>query len=40
MRTIFMRYCLKSENENDWMQSEDNDAGGLTPTKEADEVVR
>ena len=31
---------FNSENEDNLMQNEDNDAGGLTPGKEADEVMR
>jgi len=30
---------FKRENEYDLMQNEDNDAGGLAPVKEADEVM-
>ena len=30
---------FKSENEKDLIQDEDNDDGGLTPAKEADEVM-
>ena len=31
---------FKSENEDDLMQNEDDDAGGLAPAKEEDEVMR
>ena len=31
---------FKKINEDNLMQSEDNDAGGLAPTKEADDAMR
>jgi len=31
---------FKKINEDNLMQSEDNDDGGLTPTEEADEAMR
>ena len=40
-RHFFYYYLIESfnsENEDDLMTNEDNNAGGLTPTKEADEV--
>ena len=41
---LFLYYYLiesfKKINEDNLMQSEDNDDGGLTPTEEADEAMR